>query len=385
MYLKNEIIFTLLCLSTLCGFTYADSLTIERLSDCNDLSSFIRDDTLGTFATSSLNSLNNRYKLESKFTAGKGGAFVAKVQDKKTNEFKVLKIFPTIKTESNKYNYRELYYTCINGFITAPMFGFKLDAPYTDINLFPLVYEIGMTNTPNFETVGTDYAYPYMVFEFVKGKSLTTLGKDAKKDAAANLEPQDYRLYTKKQKGDDINKGRSEMVLYQIAQLLFKLKGLKFGDTEYGFYHADLNSGNIMVRDIMVSGSLDAGYGPIPVKQIPLVTFIDFGHSTSNLDSNLVTKSKLKDILTTAYHKTIHIFSGSTAEFYKNLNNMYLGKMAEIAIGLSSTNSDMRLYQVIGRALYDSDNYLNKKFMQHLSSCSDAKKCVENAPKLLEK
>ena len=354
----------------------ASSLMIENAASCDKLSDIIRKDSLATLS-SSLDDLKSKYTFVSKFSAGKGGAFVAKIKDTSGAE-KVIKIFPSIAKESNKYNYRELFYTCLNSFITASSLGYDLKPPYQNINIFPQVFEIGMTNSENFVTSSTAYVHPYMIFEFVKGKSLTTLGEEA----AKNINTGAYRLYTRNQVGSYENKRRTQMVLYQIAHLLYKLKRHKFGNQEYGFYHADLNSGNVIVRDILVDGSLNAGFGNIIINSMPVVAFLDFGHQTSNLDNKL--GSKVTDFFVSAYHKTLHFFSGSTAEFYENLNGTTLGKIAETAIGLSSTNSDMRLYQVIGRALYDSNNYVKKDLMEHLSHCSTATKCVDKAVKLFQ-
>ena len=73
------------------------------------------------------------------------------------------------------------------------------------------------------------------------------------------------------------------------------------------------DTGNIMVRDFSISGKINAGNGDIEISNIPAVTFIDFGHSTSNFNDDLAIN--IKGLIILMYHKNLHIFSGSTALF----------------------------------------------------------------------
>jgi hypothetical protein len=219
-----------------------------------------------------------------------------------------------------------------------------------------------------------------MIFEFIRGNSLTTLAQDALKNKNTS-----YRLYTKADLSNtsttQINKRRTQAVIYQIVHIQYMLNRLLIKGKKYNFYHADLNTGNVMVRDVFVNASLNAGFGPIEAKNQPLVTFIDFGHSTSDFDSYLgANVNNLK----TSYHKTLHIFSDSTAEFYKNLNGSSLNKATEFFSGLTAINSDMRLYLIMARAIYDSLNYTDEALMKHLKDCNTRTKCVEKAPPLFK-
>jgi len=378
-----RIIFSFIVLLSLT--TMAAPLEIKTPADCHKLSANIKDESFKKLFANAINDVNKRYAIDKKFSAGKGGAFVALVKDKEQNDTrKVLKIFPSIETEKNKYNFRELFYTCINSFISYQDLGFTIDGK-TKVRAFPQLFEVGMTNANQ----GGSMVLPYMVMEFVQGQSLTTLGEIANenKNNANYIQRTEYSLYNKDQKPAASttaalnNKKKTERVVYQIVQMLYKLKRIKINGKDYNFYHADLNAGNVMVRNTTFSGKMNAGFGDISVQDAPIVTFIDFGHSTSDLDNEL---GSAVNALVTFYHKTLHTLSGSTEEFYENLNGTSLGKIAEGIMGLSSTDSDMRLYRLMARSLFDSNNYVNKALMKHLYDCNTRTKCVEGAPALFK-
>ena len=356
---------------------HAAPLLIQNSNDCDTLASAIKADRLEQ-SNMPIDTLNSRYRLVQKFSVGKGGAYVAIVEDNQdNNKRKVLKIFPTIATSSNKYNYRELFYSCLNSFISFQDLGVNIDSPMSSTGIFPRVYEIGMTDAENPNGKKEGFLYPYMISELIQGKSLTTLGKEA-----AGLPNKDggYQLYKKDTKTFlPINKHRSEVILYQIVHLLYMLKRHHIKGKEYGFVHSDLNPGNVMVRNINFSGNLDAGFGKLQVNDVPLITFIDFGHSNSNLDDELGSKVKSIKVF---YHEKLRFFSGSAEDFYKNLTGKSLSSFTTLSIGLSSSNADVRLYRIIARAIKDSHNYINDKFINHLKDCKTRTKCVEKAPKL---
>ncbi|HXW52707.1 MAG TPA: hypothetical protein VEL47_01250 [Myxococcota bacterium] len=355
------------------AFSAADPLIINNQAACQKLADTIKSDKMEIFS-SSIAELGARYRLIKQFEVGKGGAHVFLVEDKRNGEKKVLKIFPSIADENNKYNFREPYYTCLNSFISYGDLGYNITSTSEPINAFPRLFEVGITNAEELSGPINGFAYPYMVMEFVRGESLTSLSERAMTKARSP----GYNLYIK----DDPSfsrqdKQNSEIVLYQITQLMYKLKRIKINNKEYGFVHTDLNPGNIFVIDKAFSGTMNAGFGDIKVKDAPLVTFIDFGHSTSNFDSDLGDKvNSLKVFL----RKTFRAFSQSGEKFYKNLNGHDLDTFALLAIAVGRTNADMRLYGLISRALYDSKNYINEAFMNHLISCASRTKCVEKAP-----
>lgn len=298
------------------------------------------------------------------------------MQDKSNGQNKVLKIFPSIASANNYYNFREPFYTCMNGFVTYAEVGITSNPPLAG-GPFPRFFEFGMTEGFDYGAKGGSMLFPYMVFEFVSGRTLTALGEEA----AQNKSTSSYRLYKKGQVGSPEVKRQTQAMTYEIVHLLYMMKRIKKNGKEYGFYHADLNAGNVMVKDAAQNVTYNAGFGDIKLSNVPMVTFIDFGHSTSNLDDEL--GSKVNSLMTT-FHKSIHIFSGSTGAFYKNLNGESLSKLSELAIGLSGSNSDIRLYQIMARALYDSGNYVNKKLMEHLKDCKTTTDCVKLAPPLFK-
>lgn len=367
--------------------TIGAPMSIEKQADCMALANQIKSDNFHKVFQNPIASLSQRYALVKKFSAGKGGAYVALARDVKDNVEKVVKIFPSISTESNKYNYRELFYTCLNGFITYKDLGISINNNPQSTSAFPRLYELGVTSAPALDGASGEAVYPYMVFEFIKGESLTGLGVRANenKNNIQYAQNSQYNFYNKNQKQSGsnnillTNKQKTQAVLYQLVQILFKLKRININGKEYGFYHADLNPGNVMVRNTIFSGTMDAGYGAIRAQELPLLTMIDFGHSTSNFDDEL--GSKVNSLKTT-FHKSLHFMSGSAEEFYKNLNDSALSKITEGLIGASGTDSDIRLYRVMARALFDSENYTNKAIMSHLNDCNTRTKCVEKAPAL---
>lgn len=352
--------------------------TIGNLNDCHRLGDIIKSNDITQHSVSK-DDLSTRFAVIKKFSAGKGGAYVALVRDIVSGENKVLKIYPTIEKSGNKYNYREPYYTCINGFITYSEVGIVIDPPPQNNNVFPRLFEVGLTNSKDMKTAVQNYVFPYMIFEFVQGHSLAKLGEKA----AQNHEmASKFQLHTKEiNSHKEILTPQSEGIIYQIAHLLYKLKDREIFGTKYQFHHADLNVGNVMIKHMATTITLDAGFGAITLSNAPVVTFIDFGHSTSNLDDNLGTHvTSLKS----TYHKSIHMFSSSTGDFYKNLNGKGLSGLMGLAIGFSSAYSDIRLFHVMTRALFDSGNYTNGDAMRHFRDCKDLLACVSKAPMRFE-
>lgn len=350
----------------------AAPLQIQQPVDCERLARAIKSGHIASYRTRA-EALVDRYRLEKKFSSGKSGAYVALVEDTASHEQRVLKIFPSTEKNRNQYNYRELYYTCVNGFITYNDMGMTIDPPPKKSNAFPRLYEVGITNVPDMGVAQKQVVYPYMVFEYVEGKSLSSMAKAA----AEGKRLDGYRLHTKGNSFATLeSEQQTEGVAYQIVHLLHQLKHMKMVGREFGFYHADLNAGNVMVKNINARVTLNAGYGSIALDNVPLVTFIDLGHSTSNLDGKM--GSRVYSLKTT-YHKSIHLFSGSTQEFYRNLNGTTLSKAAELRIGITSTTSDMRLYRIMTRALFDSGNFEDGQLMAHLRDCSNTTDCVAHA------
>jgi len=362
---------------SLLAFLPAGAFVPSSQSSCANLAASIKEGSFETSSQVDIAALAKKYELVKAITSGKGGAYVAIIRDSGVN--KILKIFPSISQKQNKYNYREFVYTCINSFITYEMLGI------TGTGLpraFPALYEAGITNSPQWADVAEgsivgDMTYPYMIFEFIDGKSLTDLAINKNKDVLGG-----YQLYDRAGasavggKGD-ANKNRTEIVLYQIIYMQNKLDKLDvLGEQPFRYRHADMNPGNVFVRNQRFTGRV----GGYEVRDVPVVTFIDFGHSTSGLDDLL--GSEVKSIKTT-WQETLKVFSGSLGEFYSNLNNVPQGKFETLLKAVASPDADTRLFMQTAKALFDSSNYIHDSVKQFFTTCNKKQTCAEGAPAAL--
>jgi hypothetical protein len=372
------ICYFLMFIQVLSDFLYAYPLTLNDTAQCWNLANNIKADTTKQYNTDIID-ISARYEVIKKFSGGVGGAHVFLVKDRLSEEEKVLKVFPSLSYSSNTYSYREIFYTCLNSFISYEELGYIFTSETKVFGPFPKLYEFGITNKSDLldsNEIAKDFLYPYIVIELIKGKSLSSYAEMAKNKTANSS----YNLYTKDDKSFSVkDKYKSQLIIYQIAQIMYKIKRLFVNGTEYNFVHADLNPGNVMVREESFSGSFDAGFGKIAVDKVPLIAFIDFGHSYSSFDDEL--GSAITNFRA-FYHKYLNLGTQASYRFYKDLTGSDLAYFARLAVQLSTSNTDMRFFRVMARSIFDSNNYTNKEFMKHLNDCTTRTECVEKIPRL---
>jgi serine/threonine protein kinase len=375
------------------SFQALAGFTVKNDTYCATIKKSIHDDTLQKDFPTDGHNLHISYTRVSTFSEGKSGASVYKVKDIE-GKIKVLKIFPTITDASNKYNYRELFYTCLNGFLTYDRLGYagtiklaeNVIVPSSSVKAFPQLFEIGMTNISDFtqQASGKEMIFPYMVFEFIPGHSLTEYGQfaDGNKDFVTFTQNESYEIYHTKQKQaatknfSSINKQKTEAVLYQIVSILNRLQTIGISGKPYGFYHNDLNPGNVYLRSGLFSGKL----GTVVLEEVPIVTLIDFGHSTSNFDGDL--GSKINDPLRTLWQKHLKVISASMGAFYLSLTGNRLTKTDQFWNALTTKDGDIRLFSLEAQALAASGNIVDARFQALLasSSCGNVATCLAGSP-----
>lgn len=315
---------------------------IKDQKECFDLASLIKTDTITEHISykKDITSFSGNYK---KFASGVGGAFVAGDGASK----KVIKIFPSVGVSDNKYNYRELFYTCLNTFIKYSDIGIG-----SQKNAFPKLYEVGITNAASLDSKAEKFLYPYMIFEYIDGDSLASIA-------------------TKKQ----LQKSDYDAVLYELIHILYGMKNLKINNKSYEFYHGDLNPGNIFIRNEKFSGKV----GSQNLSNAPLVTLIDFGHSTSAFDSLL--GSKVTSIKT-LYHKSLAFSSNSMKKLYSDLGSTPPSGFEGFFRLFTQSNSDIRYFTMLAEAIYKSNNFQNEFLIKYFKGCPNRTQCFNLLPPL---